>query len=293
VPAIAPFDPWRNPLCPCPPKYGLNPYTGCGHSCTYCYISSYIPRAFQPRPKEDLLEKVRRDLGKLPPGSVISLSNSSDPYTPPEAELRLTRRVLSLILEAGHRVLIVTKSPLVLRDLDILAKYPGRAAVQITVTTLDGAVAERLEPHAPRPSARLEAARRLAEAGVPVGVRLDPIVPYVNDSAGSLSAVVDAAADAGARQLVASTYKAKPDNFARLVKAFPEVADRLRELYWARGAYLHGQRYAPAEYRRRVLELVKGMAEARGLQFDICREEFFDLNTPGTYCDGSHLLRRA
>jgi DNA repair photolyase len=145
--------------------------------------------------------------------------------------------------------LIVTKSPLVLRDLDILAKYPGRAVVQITVTTLDGAVAERLEPHAPRPSARLEAARRLAEAGVPVGVRLDPIVPYVNDSAESLSAVVDAAADAGARQLVASTYKAKPDNFARLVKAFPEVADMLRELYWVRGAYLHGQRYAPAEYR--------------------------------------------
>jgi len=136
-----------------------------------------------------------------------------------------------LILEAGHRVLIVTKSPLVLRDLDILAKYPGRAAVQITVTTLGWAVAERLEPHAPRPSAQQVAARRLAEAGLPVGMRLDPIVPYVNDSAGSLSAVVDATADAGARQLVASTYKAKPDNFARLVKAFPEVADRLRELY--------------------------------------------------------------
>ncbi|AEA11568.1 Radical SAM domain protein [Thermoproteus uzoniensis 768-20] len=289
--AIRPFDPWKNPLCPCPPKYGLNPYTGCGHSCAYCYISGYIPRAFQPRPKEDLLERVRRDVKKLPPGSVISLSNSSDPYTPPEAELRLTRRALSLILEAGHKVLIVTKSPLVLRDLDILSKYPGRAVVQITVTTLDERIAERLEPRAPRPSARLEAARRIAEAGIPVGVRLDPIVPYVNDSPESLSAVVAAAAEAGARQLVASTYKAKPDNFARLVKAFPEAADKLRELYWVRGVYMHGQRYAPAEYRRAVLERVKREAEARGLQFDICREEFFDLNTPGTYCDGSHLLR--
>ena len=287
---IRPFDPWRNPLCPCPPKYGLNPYTGCGHSCTYCYISGYIPRAFQPRPKEDLLEQIRRDLRKIPKGSVISLSNSSDPYTPPEAELGLTRRALSLLLEAGHKVLIVTKSPLVLRDLDILTKYPGKVAVQITITTLDEAIAERLEPKAPKPSARIAAVRRLVEAGIPVGVRLDPIVPYVNDSIDSLSAVVNAAADAGARQLVASTYKAKPDNFARLVKAFPEVADRLKELYWVRGEFKHGQRYAPAEYRRRVLERVKRLAEARGMQFDICREEFFDLNTPGTYCDGSHML---
>ncbi|MEL9990154.1 MAG: radical SAM protein [Thermoproteus sp.] len=288
---IAKFDPWRNPLCPCPPKYGLNPYTGCGHSCTYCYISSYIPKAFQPRPKEELIERIKRDLRKLPRGSVISLSNSSDPYTPPEAELELTRKALSLILEAGHKVLIVTKSPLVLRDLDLLARYRGRVVVQITITTLDEKLAERLEPQAPRPRARLEAVRRIAEAGIPVGVRLDPIVPYINDDLKALEAVVVAAAEAGARQLVASTYKAKPDNFARLVKAFPEVADRLKELYWARGTYMHGQRYAPAEYRRRVLEAVKAMAEGKGLQFDICREEFFDLNTPGTYCDGSHLLQ--
>ncbi|MEZ0247678.1 MAG: radical SAM protein [Thermoproteus sp.] len=288
---ITKFDPWRNPLCPCPPKYGLNPYTGCGHSCAYCYISSYVPKAFQPRPKEELIDRIKIDLKKLPRGSVISLSNSSDPYTPPEAELELTRRALALILEAGHKVLIVTKSPLVLRDLDLLAKYRGRAVVQITITTLDEKLAERLEPRAPRPHARLEAVRRTAEAGIPVGVRLDPIVPYINDDLKGLEAVVAAAAEAGAKQLAASTYKAKPDNFARLVRAFPEVADRLKELYWARGAYMHGQRYAPAEYRRKVLEAVKAMAEGRGLQFDICREEFFDLNTPGTYCDGSHLLQ--
>lgn len=287
---IAKFDPWGNPLCPCPPKYGLNPYTGCGHGCLYCYITGYIPRAFQPRPKEDLLERIMRDLKKLPKGSVISLSNSSDPYTPPEAQLKLTREALSLILGEGHKVLIVTKSPLVLRDLDLFTRYKGRVVVQITITTLDEKLASVLEPNAPKPSARLEAVRRLSRAGIPTGVRLDPIVPFVNDSLDSLAAVVDAAAGAGARQLVASTYKAKPDNFARLLRAFPELADRLKDMYWTRGTYMHGQRYAPAEYRRRILEAVKAMAEAAGLQFNVCREEFFDLNTPNTYCDGSNLL---
>ncbi len=102
---VRPFDPWQNPLCTCPFKYGLNPYTGCGHGCLYCYITSYIPNAFNPRPKEGLLEKVRRDLEKIPRGAVVALSNSSDPYTPPEAQLGLTRRVLQTLLEglqSGH-----------------------------------------------------------------------------------------------------------------------------------------------------------------------------------------------
>ncbi|MFB6490920.1 MAG: radical SAM protein [Thermoproteus sp. AZ2] len=291
MPIIAKFDPWGNPLCPCPPKYGLNPYTGCGHSCTYCYISSYIPRAFEPRPKEGLVRAVLRDLAKIPKGSVISLSNSSDPYTPPESKLQLTRQILRILLESGYKVLIVTKSPLVVRDLDLFTKYPGKVVVQITITTLREDIAERLEPHAPRPIARLKAAAEVARAGVPLGVRLDPIVPFINDGQNELRAVVDAAAQAGARQLVASTYKAKPDNFARLVAAFPDLAEKLKEMYWVKGTFFHGQRYAPREYRLRVLSYVKELAEARGLQFDICREEFFELNTPGTYCDGSHLLK--
>lgn len=191
---VRPFDPWRNPLCTCPPKYGLNPYTGCGHGCLYCYITSYIPNAFNPRPKERLMELVRRDLEKIPRGAVVALSNSSDPYTPPEAQLGLTRKVLEALLERGYRVLITTKSPLVLRDLDILAKHRERVAVQITITTLREELAERLEPRAPRPRGRLDAVKKLAEAGIKVTVRLDPLIPYLNDDEENIEEVASSAA---------------------------------------------------------------------------------------------------
>jgi len=102
--------------------------------------------------------------------------------------------------------------------------------------------------------------------------------------------VVNAAAEAGAVQLVASTYKAKRDNFARLAAAFPEKAPLWRKLYFQEGKYFHGQWYAPESYRRKVLELTAEAAQRHGLQFTICREEFLRLNTPGAYCDGNHLL---
>ena len=289
---VRPFDPWRNPLCTCPPKYGLNPYTGCGHGCLYCYITSYIPNAFNPRPKERLMELVRRDLEKIPRGAVVALSNSSDPYTPPEAQLGLTRKVLEVLLERGYRVLITTKSPLVLRDLDILAKHRERVAVQITITTLREELAERLEPRAPRPRGRLDAVKKLAEAGIKVTVRLDPLIPYLNDDEENIEEVASSAAAAGAIHLVASTYKAMRDNFARLAKAFPDKAPLWRELYFEKGQFFHGQWYAPADYRRRVLAAAAEAARRHGLQFSICREDFFELNTPGAYCDGSHLLQR-
>jgi len=236
------------------------------------------------------LEKVRRDLEKIPRGAVVALSNSSDPYTPPEAQLGLTRRVLQILLERGYRVVITTKSPLVLRDLDILRRHRDAVAVQLTVTTLREELAAVLEPKAPRPAGRIEAARRLAEAGIPVAIRLDPIVPYLTDDEENMAEVVDAAAEAGAVQLVASTYKAKRDNFARLAAAFPEKAPLWRRLYFQEGKYFHGQWYAPESYRRKVLEFAAEAARRHGLQFTICREEFLQLNTPGAYCDGSHLL---
>ncbi len=280
------FDPWRNPLCTCPPKYGLNPYTGCGHHCKYCYITSYVRDGFNPRLKENLLSRVKRDLEKIPRGSTVALSNSSDPYTPPEGRLGVTREVLRLLLERGHRVLVVTKSPLVLRDLDILTKHRDRVVVQVTITTLDRELASALEPHAP--GGRVEAVRRLAGAGLAVGVRLDPIVPHLND--GEIDAVVRAAAEAGARHVVASVYKAKWDNFARLTAAFPELAPLWRDMYLKRGRRVHGQWYAPVDYRRRVLTTAAEAARSWRLQFSICREEFTELNTPGAFCDGSHFF---
>ncbi len=284
---IRPFDPWRNPLCTCPEKFGLNPYTGCAHACTYCYITSYIRDPFNPRPKDRLIRQVIRDLESVPRGSIISLSNSSDPYTHPEGRLKLTREVLRVLVERGYRVQITTKSPLVVRDLDIIRR--GKTVVQMTVTTL-GPIYKRLEPGAPPPEARLRALRMIASGGVPTGVRLDPVVPHVNSDHKRVEEVIRAAAEAGADHVVASTYKAKPDNFKRLLGSFPEYGKELRRIYWEEGEFFHGQRYAPKRLRRELMGLIRETAERYGLRFVTCREGLEGLDDGVAKCDGSHLL---
>ncbi len=284
---IRPFDPWGNPLCTCPRKYGLNPYTGCSHACAYCYITSYIRDPFNPRPKDRLVRQIMRDLESVPRGSIISLSNSSDPYTPPEGRLKLTREVLRILVDRGYRIQITTKSPLVVRDLDIIRR--GRAVVQMTVTML-GPAYKRLEPGASPPEARLRALRAIAKSGVPIGVRLDPVVPHVNSDPKRVEEVIRAAADVGADHVVASTYKAKPDNFRRLRASFPEYGEELRRIYWEEGEFFHGQRYAPRRLRRELMGLVRETAEKYGLRFVTCREGLEGLDDGTARCDGSHLL---
>ena len=117
---IREFDPWKDPWCTCPRKYSFNPYTGCSHRCVYCYITSYIPRAFDCRPKSRLIERVERDVQKLDRRLFVSMSNSSDPYPAIERKLRNTRRCLEIFRRNNIAVQIITKSDLVLRDLDLL-----------------------------------------------------------------------------------------------------------------------------------------------------------------------------
>ncbi len=287
---VRPFDPWRRgSLCTCPFKYTVNPYTGCGHRCLYCYASSYIRDFFNPRPKERLLERAARDLARIPPGSIVNVSSSSDPYTPPEEKLGLTRRLLELL--AGKFVVeIVTKSSLVARDVDLLSK--ARSVVSVTITTLDASLAGRLEPGAPPPRERLRAMEKLSAAGVPVVLRLDPILPWLTDTWENIWGVVEAAAEAGAKHVVSSVYKAKPDNLARLLREFPDLADRYRELYLRRGSRIHGYWYAPTQYRRRVLGMAREAAHRMGLTFATCREGDAGHIDPGVNCDGTHLALR-
>ncbi len=287
---IRPFDPWRaTSLCTCPFKYTVNPYTGCAHRCLYCYASSYIRDFFNPRPKKDFIEVVRRDLQRLREGSIVNVSSSSDPYQPLEEKKAYTRRLLEM-LKGKFTIEIVTKSDLVLRDVDILSN--SDSVVSITITTLDTDLARRLEPAAPPPTRRIKAVEALSEAGVPVVVRLDPIIPGLNDSADSIREVVEAAASAGAKHIVSSTYKIKPDNLRRITGAFPELIPRIRELYFEKGERLHGYLYADSSYRVSVMRLVKDVAERNGLTFATCREGLAALNTPGVNCDGTHLAKR-
>ena len=172
---IREFDPWGDPLCTCPKKYSFSPYAGCDHRCLYCYITSYIPRAFECRPKKDIVERAERNLQHINKNLAISMANSSDPYPQVESKLKLTHSCLELFARERCRVLVITKSDLVARDADLLVQMP--AAVSMTITTLNEKLSQRLEPNAPSPKRRLNAIKTLVSRGVPVAIRLDPIIP--------------------------------------------------------------------------------------------------------------------
>ena len=285
------FDPWASPLCTCPAKYSLQPYTGCSHFCLYCYATAYIGRR-PSTPKKSFIRNLRHDLAFINKSLVIELSTSSDPYPPVEKWLLLTRLTLEVLAEASARVLITTKSGLVARDRDILGRIG--AGVMITITTLNEELARRMEPGAPPPRERLLAMRRLREAGIRVGARIDPVIPGLNDDPGELRELVAAVAEHGGEHVVTSTYKARPDNLARMMEAFPENRGLWRRLYVEQGERIHGYRYLPRVIRERLLRPVTAEAARLGLTYAVCREglygrEFF--NAPS--CDGSHLVRGA
>ncbi|MDY6864343.1 MAG: radical SAM protein [Halobacteriota archaeon] len=279
---ISLFDPWNDPLCSCPVKYSLNPYTGCSHGCIYCYISSYIPRAFESRVKKDILIRVERDMRKLD-RLPISMSNSSDPYPPLEAKNKLTRGVLEIIKRYRHPLLIVTKSDLVTRDIDLLREMD--AVVMITITTLDP-VHKKTEPGAPSPKRRLKAMAELSEAEIPVGLRLDPIIPGISNDYREL---IESTYCAGASHVVASTFKPRPDGWNRFKKTFPKLSSDLRPLYFEEGEVHQSSRYLPKELRRKILSELKYEVEDREMTFSTCREGMF--KNEKACCDGSFMLK--
>ena len=186
----------------------VNPYRGCEHGCVYCYARpthaylGYSPGLdFETRlvAKANAVEALRAELSR--PGckpSPINIGSATDAYQPIEREWRLTRGLLELMLETRHPLTIVTKNALVARDLDLLAELARRnlVVVYMSVTTLDAAMARSLEPRAAAPWRRLEAVRSLTDAGVPVGVLVAPIIPFINDE--SMEHILEAAKAAGA-----------------------------------------------------------------------------------------------
>jgi len=256
--------------------------------CLYCYATAYIG-VKESTPKKDFLRKLALDLRRADPRMPVSMSNSSDPYPPVEARLKLTREALRLLLAMGFKVIVVTKSDMVTRDLDLLVG--SQATVSITITTLDDTLARRMEPGAPPPSRRLDAVARLADEGVPVSVRIDPIVPGLNDDPDMLASLVAEVASAGAKHIVTSTYKARPDSLARLTREFPDRAQLWRRLYREEGERIHGYYYLPRSLRVKLLMPVVTEARKRGLTYATCREgltsrAFFCSPT----CDGTHLI---
>lgn len=191
-----------------PFKLSINPYRGCEHGCIYCYARpshAYLNLSpgidFETRlfAKVNAAERLREELAK--PGyvcSTITIGANTDPYQPAEREWKITRAILQVVEECNQPIGIITKNALVERDLDILAPLAdkGLVSVFVSVTTLDSDLARRMEPRASAPARRIEAIRRVAQAGVPVGVMVAPIVPFLTDSA--TEQILEAAKDAGA-----------------------------------------------------------------------------------------------
>jgi DNA repair photolyase len=231
-----------------PYTVGLNPYRGCEHGCAYCYarpFHEYLGWSSGLDFETKILVKLRapqllRDALSSPKWmpQTITLSGVTDCYQPCEKQFKLTRQCLEVFREFRNPVSIVTKNFLVTRDLDLLSDLARHScsAVYLTVTTLDPALAGALEPRAARPEARLKAIRMLAEAGVPVGVLVAPVIPGLTDH--EMPAILDAAARAGAKRagyIVLRLPHAVKEIFSEWLSVHApgkkaRVLDRIREL---------------------------------------------------------------
>ena len=226
----------------------INPYRGCEHGCIYCYARpthSYLNLSpgldFETKlvAKRNAAELLRKELAA--PGyapELIMVGVNTDAYQPIERELGITRGVLEVLAAARHPFGLVTKSSLIERDLDLVAAMAqlGLASVSISITSLDSKLARILEPRAASPQRRLRTVRALAEAGVPVGVNVAPVIPFVNEP--EIEAIIDAAAEAGARNahytVVRLPWEVSPLFEEWLRTHFPDralrVMNRIREM---------------------------------------------------------------
>jgi DNA repair photolyase len=253
-----------------PFTHAINPYRGCEFACRYCY-ARYTHEFLEMRPeefeqkiyfKENAAWLLEQELRRLKPGTQIALGTATDPYQPLERKLGITRSLLEVFARhRGFRLGIVSKSTLIVRDLDLLKEIGkhNRLTVHLTVTTMNAKLARVLEPRAPRPDLRIAALRQLREAGLRAGVLCSPLMPGITDSPSSIRAVARAAAEAGACFLAAGALFLKPCSL-------PTFLAFVREHFPAQLA-AYEQRYrtsafvSPA-YRKRVTELVEA----------ICRE---------------------
>ena len=187
----------------------INPYRGCEHGCVYCFARptyaylglspglDFESKLFMKLNAPELLERELSEPGYVP--KIMAIGTNTDPYQPIERRFKIMRGILEVLERAGHPVGIVTKSALVLRDLDILARMAERNLVKVavSVTSLDAKLSRTMEPRAPTPPRRLETLRQLVAAGIPASAMVAPIIPALNDS--EIERILDAVAAAGVR----------------------------------------------------------------------------------------------
>ena len=258
----------RSPRMPF--RWMINPYRGCEFGCKYCY-ARYTHEFMELRDGLDFERKIyvkqhsawllRQELKRVRPGEQIAIGTATDPYQPAERKFQITRALLEeFALHAGLSIGLVTKSNLVLRDLDLLKAVAdaNKLTICMTVTTMNAGLARILEPRAPRPDLRMKAVRTLAEAGIHAGVNCAPVLPCLTDTPADLEAVVRSAAEARAHFVYANPLFLKPCSekifMPFLEKEFPHLARTYRERFG------HNS-FLPPPYLRRISGLVKKYCE--------------------------------
>jgi DNA repair photolyase len=252
-------------------KWSLNPYMGCVHRCTFCYVRHFEQRAERPsdgrygasiRVKTNVAEVLRRELARATwQRESVAIGAATDPYQPAEGRFRLTRACLVELALAATPFSIITRGPLVVRDLDVLQDASAAAKVGVTFSlpTLDERVWRTTEPGTAPPRSRLEALRRLADAGIDVGVGMAPILPGLSDRPEQLREVVAAAREAGARGIWANVVFLKPGTREHFLEAlaedWPDEVERYEELF-------AGREYLPTQVAKPVQDEVRAAAHA-------------------------------
>jgi len=255
--------------------WSLNPYMGCAHRCTFCYVRAFERRADRPsderygtsiRVKTNVADVLRKELAR--PSwrrEGIAIGAATDPYQPAEGRYRLTRACLEVLADAANPFGLITRGPMIVRDIDVLVEAAKRADVSVTfsIPTLDLEIWRRTEPGTAPQHQRLRALTQLVDAGVKAGVGMAPILPGLTDKPELLAEVVRAARAAGATGVWANLLYLKPGTKEHFLSAleedWPELLPRYEQLY-ARRAYL------PAEKTNPVREQVRDLARKHGVR---------------------------
>ena len=259
-----------------PFKWTLNPYRGCTHACHYCFARRYHAQ-FEMGAGDDFAsvilvktnfpEVLARELGKPSWASEqIAIGTATDPYQPIEGEYRLTRRALEHLATARTPIGLVTKGPMVVRDIDVLqaVSRQARCSVYLSVPSVDEEAWRRLEPGTAHPLQRLKAVRKLADAGVSANVLMAPLLPGITTSRSAITATIRAIADHGANAVGANVVRLDEgtrEHFLRvLATEYPHLSDGYERLF------ANGGRQVPKAYAQAVQQTVREAMEMAGLR---------------------------
>ena len=257
-----------------PFTWTINPYRGCEFACKYCY-ARYTHEFMEMRDGADFERKIyvkqqtawllRQELKKVKPGEEIAIGTATDPYQPAERKFEVTRGILEeLARHQGLALGIVTKSDLIVRDIELLRQVAAhnRLYVSLTITTTNTKLARILEPRAPRPDLRLHAVNQLIAAGLHAGVICAPVLPGITDSSANLEKVVRAAKQAGARYIYANALFLKPCSagvfLPFLEKEFPGLVAGYRKRYGEKA-------FVSKAYSKRLSTLMTALRKKHGM----------------------------